>query len=355
MTDTAARAYNERQKYNPKFIRLCRETLGLCPGDAWRDDDAEVIAAWQAENKDPSTARKLDVDGKVGPATASAIREASGVMLRPERFVWWDSGPRERIGVFKRFGFRRIAFMVNRIEDKREGVPAWKYTRDERLTSLTDYAAARDIKRTLTAWVRPNPAQLDAVLAYWDHMIPLTGAESIEAELEGNWTRGNVRGFASLEEAGAYLARGMMAIKKSHGVRLIGTTLPWHDELDPEKATVSPALDALSVQWYSRAKMERLEDGSRRIKPWYAYDGPQGPGTWQHRGIPAARAVGPEIICGLAGYTQQFPGRRRFDAMECALTAASLEGVQEVGWWSSKHCLPGSVMADFLGALGDAS
>lgn len=346
MTATATE-YNERQRYHQKFIALCQETVGACPTGAWRESDEALVKDWQA-------AQRLTSDGKVGPVTASAIRWASGVMLHPRRFVWWDHGPLERVGAMRSWGVERLAIMLNSSLAKHDTTPQWKYRLDERLLKITDAATARGMAVTLTAWVRPNPAQLDAVLAYWRRMIPLTGADSIEAELEGNWRERNAHGFDSLEEAGAYLVAGMQDLQDEFGVRLIGTTFPGHKELKMDHATALDHLDAASVQIYSRAALERTDDDKRRIQARYRWDADQGPGTWQHRMIPRYRARGYHVICGLAAWAQAFPGHTEREAYERALTAAALEGVEEVGWWSSKHLRPGTAGADFLAALGDA-
>lgn len=347
--DTQAKiSYLERQNYHEKFISLCQDIVGSCPVGYWREADIDLIACWQRS-------KRLKPDGLIGPMTASAIRWDSGIMQKPRRFVWWDSGPVERLGALASWGVERIAIMLNSSSDEHDTQPLWKH-RGDRLKRLSDRAAAKGLKRCLTAWVRPNPQQICEVLKYWRAEIPRTGADRIEAELEGNWRAANVHGFESLREAGAALIEGMQALKRDFGVEIVGTTLPWHDEAKGDGATVSPWLDAISVQWYSRAAMETLEDGSKRVKPWYAWDGKQGPGTWQHRGIPKARAAGHNVICGLAGFTKQFPGRGRFDAFEQEFTAAALEDIEEIGIWSSKHANGGTVMADFLAALakGDA-
>lgn len=330
--------WNADQKYTANFVRIAQETVGLEPDCAgkWRAGDTDAIKAFQSK-------RKLQPDGKVGVATARAIRGASGIFKRAELEFWWDNGPVERVGILAQNQVKRIAIMVNRSSRLYQFTPSWKL-RNDSLRRITDAARCKGMGVTLTAWVRPNKANITAVRDYLDHAIKLTGATGIEVELEGNWSTSNLWAddFNTLGEAGAFLIGMLDDLARTHGVTIEGTTFPGHAELDASKATVMQRVQIAWPQVYAVVKPKG--------NPRYEWGGDFSPGHYQAYYLPQFKAQWPElpVVCGLAGYGQVFHAHDPVDAIARSECEAIQQGSTRNRIWSVRHMVPGGYLAEWL-------
>lgn len=203
-------------------------------------------------------------------------------------------------------------------------------------------AAVPELDRGLTLWPEPTAAYLAQLRTALPRLLRAIGptqrgAYVVEWDLEGAWKRAKVRGFASLEAAGAALMRLVDEVAAELGapIEVEVTTFPAHLE-SGDRSTVRGEA-RLFLQAYPVAQ---ARDGTPRD-----YDGPLGPARRPYEEVLRVRAAaepGVEVCAGLAAWYQAgWPGGPDA-AMAHAVDAARRAGVRRVRWWSARHAIGAS-------------
>jgi hypothetical protein len=204
------------------------------------------------------------------------------------------------------------------------------------LEKIRDLAFARDIEIVLTVWPEPTEKYLKDFERKIEDLLGAAGAAALEFDLESNWTRSKVQGFANLDKAGDELVAVFHRIAAHIDVRTEVTTFPEHPE-NSRTADVAPHANRLLPQAYS---VQNRTSGD------VAWDSKYGPGRMQTLTLDKAltvpgvgTTVGPLISCGLAAYEQVWAGRKGEEAMIIAYNTALSYRPMELRWWSSKWVL----------------
>lgn len=221
------------------------------------------------------------------------------------------------------------AIMVERLGGSFDEI----YSNDT-LSKVRDLAFKKDIELVLTVWPEPTKVWMAEFEKKMPDMLKAAGASGLEFDLEGNWLRKEVSGFASLDAAGDEFVKVFERVTSALDVRTEVTTYPFHVE-NSKTADVAPHADRLLPQAYSVCRRDPGGDVD--------WDGPYGPGAMQRLTMDRAKqvpgvgsALGPLLSCGLAAYEQTFKGHAPEEAMQVAWDAALKYAPIEIRFWSSK-------------------
>jgi hypothetical protein len=344
----AALSYNRNTSFDESEIKLIQETTGSTPDGLWGPRTAQAVALWQAENG-------LKADGKVGPITWEAITnyeeklEPSDGTPCPMRVgVWGDDAPSRMAkdsyaNKLQQLKITRVALMMNYANVSRSAEPwdlRWNDKgeegwHDDIIARIADKYEKRGIRLILTTWPQPSKDQMDAMFVDMVSLMKITRAVAFEVDVEGNWHTRHMDGsFKSMDAAGAYLVRGMVAVNDEVGLGAIteSTTFGHHAELG-RFPTVTQRTDKACVQGYSVSPRQNGPVG------WNDKLGPGGHQRWIYQRAKAAGA--PKVCMGLAAWKQSgFKNRSPQEAMQRAWDVTrKLEDVDEVRFWSSKWIL----------------
>jgi hypothetical protein len=229
---------------------------------------------------------------------------------------------------FKEHGFETAGVML---ESVKGGFDPKYDTRT--LEDIRSHALSRDIEVVITVWPEPSKAYLEELELKIGPMLEASGAAGIEFDCEGNWLKGGLRGYPSLEAASQAFVESFRRISLRYDVRTELTTYPYHAE-NGKSALVAPHCGRILPQAYSVRK---------RSSGDVDWDSRFGPGGMQRLTMDRALRVpgvgqnsGPLVGCALAAYDQTWPDRDPSEAMQVAYDAAMTYNPIEIRYWSSK-------------------
>lgn len=332
-----ALAYNRAQGFSAEEIKRIQRTVGIVPDGIWGPDTVRALWRWQEANGIASDGRAWrDPRGNTWPAILNSS-ESSPDKRSPTTLqvgLWIDDPPRrvttaDYIDMLARLGVHTAAIMVTR----QNGVATWNA---RQLAAAARMLQDRGIETVLTAWPTPDRGQIDTLCRTLGELAAVSQSGALEVDLEGNWMGNRRRGFASMQEAGRYLIERLRSLAEPLGARLELTSYPYHTEFSA-RAAVAPLVDAVVPQAYSVR---------RRGKEAIGWSDRFGPGRMQALALQRARAVNPNVICGLAAYAQQWPGHTGEEAMGLAWQAVAAAGCETVRYWSSKWVLGSQARAN---------
>jgi|GEM_PF-6199433 len=224
-------------------------------------------------------------------------------------------------------GVRDAALMVNRLDATTFALDA---INEATIRSFAALLRGSHTRITLTSWLRPRRAYIDALIAQLPALALDIGAHAIELDVEEPWSKGTPVGFASHDEAAQHLLAGLAPFR-SRGLELAMTA-----QVDamphPKMRAVLSGADLLIPQAYSTSS--------------HAIGSAYGPRGLQRRAVTkvaeATQSSGSPIIMGLAAYGRQhWAGHTREDILkiELAETAAlrSQGTIRGARYWSWKH------------------
>lgn len=228
----------------------------------------------------------------------------------------------------KEHGFETAAIMLESVKGGFDP----KYD-TKTLETIRSHALSRDIEVVITVWPEPSKAYVEELERKIGPMLEASGAAGIEFDCEGNWLKGGVRGYASLEAASRDFVESSGRISARYDVRTELTTYPYHAE-NSKSARVAPFCNRILPQAYSVRK---------RSSGDVDWDSRFGPGAMQRLTLDRALQVpgvgqnsGPLVSCALAAYDQTWPDRDPGEAMRVAYEAALTYNPIEIRFWSSK-------------------
>lgn len=288
---------------------------------------ARAIAVYQH-------AHGFSVDGIATPAilcmSGLHVQPPSGL---PSRGAWLDMAPGEVLGPrrlpryiarLRELGISSASLMLT--SSKRTERPVFKWSLDE-YDELASGFAAENFPLGLTVWPRPwSEFSLD-LAEQVEEYVSLHRPHRIEFDAEGNWTRGDVRGFDDLEDAADSV---VSLFREMYDGELVCTTIPEHFE-NSAQAQLSRRCDVLIPQAYSlyRPGKEKYQWGER-----------YSPGVMQRWSLARAKDVpGVKVECGLAAWAQKFPGKSIARAMTEAASEVKAQGCEHSHYWSLKHVM----------------
>lgn len=343
--------YNRKQGYDVEEVKLIQEVTGSTPDGIWGPRTVRAVALWQGE-------QGLKVDGKVGPKTFDAIsdfEECPGYVEPPAQVkpsdviigAWGDDAPHVMVKEayadrLVELGISEIALMMNRANisthadpwDLRwhdKGEAGWH---DDIIAKIAEVYAKRNIRLILTAWPRPDKAQIDEMCEAMVPLLKVTNAIAFEVDTEGNWLTKHLKHFKSMKEAGLYLVTSMREALEQAGIKdghTESTTFGHHAELG-RHPTVTQHVDRACVQGYSTSPR------SSGPVPWNSY---LAPGRHQAWILDRAKKAGAkEVVMGLAAYKQRgFKGHSAREAMQVAYDKTIELGIHHIRYWSTKWIL----------------
>lgn len=252
--------------------------------------------------------------------------------------VWLDVG-----GVYLRthggthasrlheLGMTDACIMVNGVDDASFGFGSVPMATIRTFAGLLTGSA---IRLTLTSWVRPERAFIDALVSQLPAFASSVNARGIELDVEEPWTQRSPVGFASHAEAAEYLFTGLQSARNA-GLEIAIT--PQVDMTANAKIRpLAQRADLVIPQAYStfRAGVSSHDIG-----------GTYGPRGLQNRAVEkvaqARQASGTPMIMGLAAYGRaNWPGHTGRQIMELELAhtiSLANAGVQGARYWSWKH------------------
>lgn len=247
-----------------------------------------------------------------------------------------------------------IAIMIDRCDQQWK--TTWTEKQIEEALRLADDGA---IEVVLTTWPYPVKKQIDDMSADMKRLMSIGPISAWEVDLEFNWKSSKVVGFyrsknkGSLDLAGDYLLDKALNICRPINARFEVTSFTQHTENGP-KADVAPHCDRLLVQAYSVRKRPGMK---KEVSFGHTY----GPSSMQRftldrtLTIPGIEDGKPEIGCGLAAWSQRWPGIQPERCMQLAMQTALSYPVVDLRWWSSKHVIgikKNPYAAKFLESLG---
>lgn len=254
---------------------------------------------------------------------------ASSPVTDPLRGIWVDDPPSLVLSTpylddLSSLGIHTAAVMVSR--SGREWRPSWSAGQ---LRMLCRDLIARDIEVVLTGWPSPRRGSVTSFVDLCADTIP-AGVSAIETDLEAQWGRDDVLGFASLEAAAEHLSARLAYLRETHDVRIEVTTFPGHAEHHEEREVI-----LIEDRFVSQQYSVRNRPGADEPTEWGHRYGPGRMQRWARGRVPD----GPKLSIGLAAWSQRWPGHRPEEAMRVAYEAALEAEPVEVRWWSSKHII----------------
>jgi hypothetical protein len=323
--------YNLGQGFSVEEIKQIQQTTGATVDGLWGPETVGAVWRWQARHGiRPDGKVWRNSRGNTWPHIAGRPPVSDELCLGRLRVgLWIDDPPRlvnneSYADRLLELGVSTAAVMVTRAN----GTAAWNVQQVECAARLF---REREIELVLTAWPYPRRKSIDDVCQLFSELAAVSGPVGFEVDLEGNWLGRNRRGFSSMSQAGDYLLDRLRAVAEPIDARLELTSYPYHTEFS-SRACVAPNMDVVLPQAYSvHNRGENQVGWSDRL----------GPGRMQNLSIERARTVNSRVVCGLAAYGQQWPGRSGEEAMGVAWQAVVEAGCQEVRYWSSKWVLGG--------------
>jgi len=214
-------------------------------------------------------------------------------------------------------------------------------TAQTKLVDLVRASKAKGLIVIVTAYVKPTRSDIDALTAPGQGLlVPLieAGADAVEFDLEGPWSRAGVCGFDSHQAAANALFDATKRLKP--GIH-VGVTTHLARAGDPK-------LSLQTADWVALQAYEKCEVGN-----CVAFDDKQeGPGARVAR-IPSALGSykGP-VIVGMAAFNQKWPAHTVAEAMQRSLDAYSRLGERPeyrgYSYWSATWALKDEAVYSFL-------
>lgn len=201
------------------------------------------------------------------------------------------------------------------------------------LVDLVKAAKSDGLKVIVTFYIYPRITEIEFLTNSASGVVKQlldAGAESVEYDLEGQWSKHPACGYATHADALKALVERTRALRS--GVSIGITT---HTGRFPDKKIDFGMADYLSLQAYSTCKPGDCPD-------WSSSDGP---GKKQEKALKALSAFEKPSIIGLAAYQQSWPGHTINEAMASALDASiiHINGDNSptigVSYWSSRWIL----------------
>jgi hypothetical protein len=255
----------------------------------------------------------------------------------------WVDDPKNMVlneGYFRTLddlGIDLVAIMID--QSDRAWKTTWTEKDVEKALRLADDSAKEVV---LTTWPWPCPNLIDAMATDMAKLINVGPIAGWEVDLEFNWKPSRVNGFVDIDKAGDYLVRKMTDVQKNTQVRLELTSFTSHTE-NGRAADVSPHMNRVLAQAYSIR--ERDAGNGRKIQ--IGWDHIYGPGHMQKMTLDRTMLIPDlgvdagdlEFGCGLAAWSQEWPGHTAQEAMKVALDKALEYPIVDIRYWSSKHVL----------------
>jgi hypothetical protein len=283
-----------------------------------------------------------------GPDAGEAWAEA-GLVALPDGFrmgVWLDVGgslashAADHASRLSALAITDACIMINGV-----GKQGFAYSLSK--AKIRTFVGALDTSRTrvtLTSWLRPKRAFIDALVADLPAFAEEIGAIAIEFDAEEPWTRADPKGFHSHDEAAGYLFDSLRA--NPHTARLeIATTCQVDQIGTPRMQRLLNESNIIVPQAYST----KSASASHRVGGTYGPRGLQGRAADRVTNLLATS--GATVVMGLAAYNRTgWSGQSARDIMRIELEAAvALRGahaIEGVRYWSWKH------IAGFKGRSG---
>ncbi len=249
--------------------------------------------------------------------------------------VWWDIGASntfnhldDHVRLLRELHVDNVTVMINRYHDRQFGFASFSA---ERLVTFGERLRAEGIGLVLDSWVYPRRDFIDGLVAALPQVAVESHARALEFDSEGTWQDATVRGYDSLDAAGADLIQKLRPAARANGFEL-GVTIHT-GRLNP---SVSRLADFVAIQCYTVWKSEYANDASKNKN--YGLNGVWGPGGRQRLGYAKAKALqGPRPIIGLAAWGQNFPHTAPEVSLGIAAeTVLGFADVAEVKYWSWK-------------------
>jgi hypothetical protein len=305
--------------------------------------------------------------------------------MLPVQYQLWIDDPAKLVCTPKYFdelaeaGITGVAIMVDTPD--RAWDPTWT---TGQLATAARLAGDRGMHLGITTWTWPDPVVIQAIersMLEWVSAFPF---HEWESDLEFNWQPRKVAGFHSqrddkdhtvrtaLDLAGDRLVEAKKRVKAQvHRCACLvavpgprpgictccgkaffdtaATSLPGHAE-GGKNADVTNELDHIWLQCYSTRSRKRKNQAGE-YEDWdVPWEHSYGPGRMQTMSLdrllalPGVETGRPRVGVGLAGWSQDWPGRNPADALIAALTAARIHPIHrysllrqvQVRYWSSK-------------------
>lgn len=335
--------YNARRGYSREQWMRIQTILGAAVDGKPGPDTAKAVRAYQAR------LGWIEATGKVDDATLEALSEEWDVRGQPE---WRTIGELERVGIWEswsgeqclrrgsqypddlqRLGFDECALMINS-SDLDPFHPEWDWTPGQ-VAEYSLLLEQRSIDTVLTFWARPTVYVVEALEEHLTATLKAAQGRvtAIEADLEGGWVKGGVRGYSSLREAGAALAAMMRRLATKFGVRVEVTSYTGHRE-SGAGATVSRAADVYVPQGYSYSVGK---DGAPipYDHAWYGVGRAQETALLRAEDLQRAAHDPMTITMGLACWHQdEWPGVSVHEAMTEQLDVALKRNIRRLRYWA---------------------
>lgn len=236
--------------------------------------------------------------------------------------VWWDViGSAtiryldRHIANLKTLGVSRVVVMMNEPDSESDEFQANFSTHE--LTTFASALRTNGIGIGLDVWAKPTQSFVAALPS----LFPIANAvhaSFIEFDVEGPWTSPYLRGYGSLNEAGAAVARVMS-----------GSPVPWGITTNMGRLNT----EATTIGRYGGFVVPQAYSVTDNDEPTGAF-----PGDYQVKAYERTRQSyrTMPVIMGIAAYNQDFSGWNPASAIIAAAKASFNIGINEVRLWSWK-------------------
>lgn len=185
----------------------------------------------------------------------------------------------------------------------------------ERLTNLVAMGKEAGMVVVVTAYIPPNRQAIELFTLASDagllQRLVAAGADAVEYDLEGGWSRSAVCGYTTHEDASKELLTRSRALKSG----LPAGVTTHLGRVNDTKLGLGHA-DWVALQVYTKCDVK----GGACV----AFDDPsEGPGFRQSKAATSIRGYKGPVVMGLANYQQAWQGKTAADAMGKALDATS--------------------------------
>lgn len=307
---------------------------GLARGKALESRGGDEGVYWRPgeERDDYAQAQGLPVRGMALPA---------GFRLG----AWIDVGGRnlgsnlnEHVARLHALGINDACVMFNGHNDSSFGFGTASKARIRALAPLLQSAG---IGLTLTSWLRPEQAFIDALVAELPDFAREVGARQIEFDAEEAWSRRTVRGYSSHADAADAL------FDQLDGLRDMGIEVGITPQVDPMTGSKLQRLVQRAHFVVPQAYSAMRSSWSDARKRSHAVGATYGPVGIQRRAVSRLQsALGTStgtlpMIMGLAAYGRgNWNGHSAAEIMQMeldeTLSLAAAHGIQGVRYWSWK-------------------
>lgn len=269
-----------------------------------------------------------------GSAASTAVRLPPGFRLG----IWVDVGgralgrdPDTHALALNSIGVNDASVYINGARHRTFG---FNTVTQSVLRTFANRLESAAVKLTITSWIRPNKAYIDALLAALPREAIDLRARAIEFNAEEPWTRASPSGFSTHEAAAQYLFDGLASARQA-GLEIVvncQTDATSTSRMVPLTRRADVVIPQTYTQYNSR--------------PSHQVGGIYGPQGIQERGLQkVAQAKGmsnPTMIMGLAAWNRhKWSGytSRRIMELELEKTIALRSRAQVLGarYWSWKH------------------